>query len=242
MSNAVEKMPVSEQRPLSPLDILDRAMEKGDLALVEQAMRMYERWEDREARKTFNRAITRAKAELPALVKTRTASFGTGKTAYRYDDLAEITRAVDPVLSRHGLHYRWRTINPPETAVTVTCVVSHDDGYSEENSLSGMPDTSGSKNPIQAIVSTVTYLQRATLKASLGLAAGQDTDAHSEKKTVSDERKIGEKQINALQQKIVATGTDIAAFCKHFEIGEIAYLPARRFYEAIGMLTQKATQ
>ena len=40
----------------------------------------------------------------------------------------------------------------------------------------GTPDNSGSKNSIQAIGSTTTYLQRYTLFSILGLAAGEDDD------------------------------------------------------------------
>jgi hypothetical protein len=64
--------------------------------------------------------------------------------------------------------------------VTVICVIGHADGYSEEASkLSAAPDTSGSKNPIQSIGSAVTYLERYTLRAALGLAAAKDDDGLS---------------------------------------------------------------
>jgi hypothetical protein len=46
----------------------------------------------------------------------------------------------------------------------------------EETTLPGMPDLSGNKNPIQAIGSAVTYLQRYTLKAALGLTVSKEED------------------------------------------------------------------
>ena len=50
-------------------------------------------------------------------------------------------------------------------------------GHSEETTLKAPPDTSGSKNSIQAIGSTVTYLERYTLLAATGMAAaGMDND------------------------------------------------------------------
>jgi hypothetical protein len=61
----------------------------------------------------------------------------------------------------------------------VTCIIAHSAGYSEENSLSAPFDPSGNKNPLQAIGSAQTYLQRYTLKAALGLAAAKDDDARS---------------------------------------------------------------
>jgi hypothetical protein len=58
----------------------------------------------------------------------------------------------------------------------VTCILTHEKGHSEETSLQGPPDTSGSKNSIQAVGSSVTYLCRYTLLAACGLAASEDTD------------------------------------------------------------------
>jgi hypothetical protein len=67
-------------------------------------------------------------------------------------------------------------------------------GHSEETTLKAIPDTSGSKNSIQAIGSTVTYLERYTLLAAMGMAAaGMDNDG----RTVDEEQKpkISEAQV-----------------------------------------------
>ena len=53
----------------------------------------------------------------------------------------------------------------------MTCVLSHRDGHFEETTLTAGRDDSGKKNAIQQVGSTITYLQRYTLKAALGLAA-----------------------------------------------------------------------
>jgi hypothetical protein len=128
-----------------------------------------------KARKAFDAAMSQAK--MPVIVKNREASFGQGR-GYKFEDLAQIATAVEPVLAEQGLSYRFRTATNNDK-VTVTCIVSHRDGHSEENSLSASPDTSGSKNSIQAIGSAVTYLQRYTLKAALGLSASIDDDGHA---------------------------------------------------------------
>jgi hypothetical protein len=122
-----------------------------------------------------------AKAEIPVIRKNREVDFpsksGGARTNYRYEDLAEIARTVDPILARHGLSYRFRTSSPPNEPVTVICVIAHRSGHFEENTLSAGRDDSGNKNSIQAVGSTLTYLQRMTLKAALGLAAAEDDDA-----------------------------------------------------------------
>ena len=163
-----------------PMSLVQRAFDAGNLELVERALVLQERWEAAQARKAFNAAMAAVRGELPAIVKNRSVSYG-GKTgtSYRHEDLAGIASQIDPILAKHGLTYRFRTeANGP--ALKVTCIISHrDGGYSEENSLSAPNDTSGSKNSIQAVGSTQTYLQRYTLKGALGLAASNDDDGQS---------------------------------------------------------------
>ncbi len=61
----------------------------------------------------------------------------------------------------------------------MTCILTHELTHSERTSLTAKPDQSGKKNPIQAIASTVSYLQKYTLLAITGLAAqGMDTDGN----------------------------------------------------------------
>ena len=145
-------------------------------------MGLQERWEATQARKAFNAAIAAFKADPPEILKSVTVDFTskrTGeRTSYKHEDLAELLAAVDPVLAEHGLGSLQGGCDNGQ--VTVTCVIGHADGYSEaDNTLSAAPDTSGSKNHVQAIASAVSYLQRYTLKAALGLAAARDDDGRA---------------------------------------------------------------
>ncbi len=120
-----------------------------------------------------------AKAEIPTITKNRTVDFTTakGRTHYNFEDLAEIARTIDPILGKYGLSYHWRTSSTPGEPIIVTCFLTHRDGHSSDgNTLSASRDESGNKNGIQGIGSTVTYLQRYTLKAALGLSAAKDDD------------------------------------------------------------------
>jgi hypothetical protein len=172
------------REPMAPYQsYLHEAIAKGaSTEVIEKLLSLQERWEANEARKAFNAAIARFKSNPPPILKTVQVGYdargGGSRTSYKHEDLAELMAAVDPALAAHGLWARWK-IHSGEK-VTVTCVIGHTDGYSEEAStLSAAPDASGSKNPIQAIGSAVTYLQRYTLKAALGLAAAKDDDGRS---------------------------------------------------------------
>ena len=152
----------------------------ADLDKLERMLAMKERMEAQSASIAFARALSDARAEIPPITKDATVDYGKGekRTTYRHETLAGIARVIDPILSKHGLSYRYRTIQG-NGGVCVTCVIQHSGGHSEETSLSGAPDGSGSKNGFQAVGSAVTYLQRYTLKAALGLSAEVDDDAQA---------------------------------------------------------------
>lgn len=163
---------------LTPMEMLQSAVERGaDINVIEKLMNLQERWEAHQARRAFDEAISAAKAEIPVITKNRAVDFTSqkGRTHYRHEDLGEIVNVVTPILGRYGLSFRFRTITEAKS-VSVTCIISHRDGHFEENTLSASHDESGNKNSIQAIGSTITYLQRYTLKAALGLAASNDDD------------------------------------------------------------------
>lgn len=223
---------------MTPMEMLDRAVSQGaSVETLSKLMDLQERWEANQARKAFELAMSEVKAELPRIVKNKTVDFTTqkGRTNYQYEDLASIVNQIGPVLSTHGLSVRYRTSAEPGQPITVTCIISHSMGHSEENTLMAGKDESGNKNSIQAIGSTVTYLQRYTLKAALGLAAGADDDGAK----ADDQGTISEGERQVILTMIDETETDIAKFCEVFQIGSIAEMPVTSFRRAVAMLDAK---
>lgn len=223
---------------LTPMDMVGRAVASGaSIEVVEKLMALHERWEANQGRKAFDEAMAAAKAEIPVIFKSREVDFTSakGRTHYRYEDLAEIAKTINPILGKHGLSYRFRTTSPANEPVTVTCIVSHRQGYSEENTLSAGRDESGNKNSIQAIGSTLTYLQRMTLKAALGLAASSDDDgaASSSAMTITDE------QVNTLRDLIEDVGADLPKFVAYLRVESLADLRQSDFKRAVAALEAK---
>lgn len=165
----------------TPMNLLDRAIASGaPMEMIKELMALVEHREKTEARKAFSAALAEASAKLPNVIKTKLVDFTSakGRTRYMHESLDDVVKAVRPVLGEHGLSFRFRLHESAE-GLTVTCIIEHAGGHSEENSLSAPRDDSGNKNVIQAKGSAVTYLQRITLKASLGLAAALDDDGQS---------------------------------------------------------------
>lgn len=240
-STAVAMRPAQELAP-SPWGLIREALAAG--AAIETVRELTELAKDMDrwqARKAFDQAMACAKAEIPTIVKNREVDFTSqkGRTHYRHEDLAEIVRTVDPILSKYGLSCRFRTLNPPNEPITVICSISHKDGYFEENSLSGPRDESGNKNSLQSIGSTQTYLQRYTLKAALGLAASNDDDGKSAGEAPAT---ITEEQAAELERRLRETEANIPAFLDFFKVDGIGDIPAKRHDEASRMLARKAAQ
>lgn len=231
-------VPAIQSAP-TPMALLDRALASGaDVVMIERLMGLQERWEANQARKAFDNAMSSAKSEIPNITKNREVDFTSpkGRTNYRYEDLGEIAKTVSPILAKHGLSYRYRTTSNVNEPVTVTCIVSHRDGHFEENTLCAGRDDSGNKNSIQQVGSTLTYLQRMTLKAALGLAVSNDDDG----KTAAEDGPISQEQFETLRELIDSIGADIQKTCQFFKIEGLALLPASKYDEAILRLKQWA--
>ena len=140
--------------------------------------------EDRAAERAINLAMSVAKGELAPVLKTRDVDFqsnksGAARTKYKYENFADVARIVDPVFAAHGLAYRFAVEQGGEL-VKVTCIVSHADGYSERVRLESKVDPgSTGMSMVQALGSALTYLQRYSLRAAIGLAAAVDDDGRA---------------------------------------------------------------
>lgn len=222
---------------MTPMEMISQAVESGaGVEMIERLMTLQERWEANMGRKAFDLAISEAKAKIPAIVKNREVDFTSskGRTHYRHEDLAQIAKVIDPILAEHGLSYRYRSEQDGQT-VKVTCILSHRDGYSEETSLQSGSDQSGNKNHIQAVGSALTYLQRYTLKAALGLAASNDDDGQQ----AETGARITADQFRTLQEKIERAGADEERFVKYLKVESLEELPQSKFGAADAALDQK---
>ena len=222
MSNlkTVENLP-TQRGAMTPMDMLNHAVASGaNIEILEKLMALQERYEKNQARKAFDEAIAAAKAEIPPIVKTSTAH-----NNKRYADFASIARAIDPIITKHGLSYRFRTTQ--NGTINVTCVLSHKAGHFEENTLAGPADKTGSKNDIQAIGSTLTYLQRYSLVQALGLSASDDDDgrASNGKSTTT----IDAQQAQNLRDMITAAKTSEPRFLAWARVQKIEDIRAEYY-------------
>src|SRR5260221_3716404 len=165
------------------MQIIDRAATDPafDVAKLQAILALRERWYATEARRAYVTALAGFKQSPPQIMKDRQVNFKSertgGVTNYKHATLDNASELIGAALSAHGLSHRWNVEQADGGMIRVTCILTHVQGHSEQVSMSALPDTSGSKNSIQAIGSTTSYLQRYTLFAATGLAPKDaDTD------------------------------------------------------------------
>lgn len=218
------------------MQMLSHAVTSGQsIEVVRELMAMSKELAADEARRAFDAAVADAKAEISAQTIFKNAS---GHNNKRYADFSAYAKVVDPVLGKFGLSYRFRTVQADR--IKVSCILSHKAGHSEENSLEGPADTTGNKNAIQSVGSTLTYLQRYTLIQALGLAATNDDDGGKSGQRIDD--LINVEQVETLLGLIDKTDTDIEKFCETFKIGALTEMRVIDFDGATRALNIKLTR
>jgi hypothetical protein len=168
------------QMSKAPADLIAMALDRqADPNVLSKLMDLQERWEAQKARKEYVLAMTAFKREAPAVLKKNDrVDFTTqkGRTVYNYANLGSIVQEMTALLGKHELSAAWETAQNDKGMISVSCHITHSAGHRETVTLEGPPDISGNKNAIQAIGSAVTYLQRYTLLAALGLATTEEDD------------------------------------------------------------------
>jgi len=219
-------------------DLLAYALDKGaGVEVLEKLMALQERHEANEARKAYHKAMAAFKADPPQISKNRHVKFTTSKGTTEYDH-ASLDHAADEIgkaMAKHGLSASWKTDH--NGTITVKCIITHELGHSESTSLSAPADTSGSKNPIQSLGSTISYLQRYTLLAITGLAAkGQDDDGAGASGGADT---LNEEEVANIEALITEVKANRKKLLEYFGVGGVELLPASRYKEAVAMLERK---
>lgn len=223
---------------VTPMQMLQAAVEQNDLDKMEKFMELQERWEANEARKAYTVAMTSFKGDPPVIYKNKLVGYENkdgSVTGYRHASLDHVVDAIGAGLAKHGLSHRWDICDIEGGQIKVTCIITHEKGHSESVSLQAGADSTGKKNNIQAKGSTVTYLQRYTLLSATGLAAkGQDDDGQS-----AEVERITEEQANQIHAMITENNIPKAPFLKFMKCESIETITAQAFSEAINALKRK---
>jgi hypothetical protein len=221
---------------------LQAARDGVDVDRLKQVKDLYKEMQADAAKRAYLNALAQAKSEFTPIVKTRLVDYphkdGRGRTSYKYEELADITDVVVPILSKHGITHSFKVDQSQPPKIKVSCILAHANGYEDEpRTLEGVEDTSGQKSPNQAIASTITFMERGTLKQALGLAAGRDDDGQG-----GDEcgkALIDGDQLILVQQLLQETESNVGVFFLTIGCEGFSDMTVAQFNRGVALLNEK---
>jgi len=208
---------------------------------IERLAALYERIKAAEAKTAYMAALSAMQPDLPVIerkgkitIRAKVDGERTGavQQATAYALWEDINEAISPVLKTHGFALSFRTGTAIDGKLTVTGILSHRGGHQEETTLSLMHDSTGSKNSVQAIGSSLSYGKRYTAGALLNITSrGEDDDGLS-----GGASYITDEQASTIQNMLAEVQADLSMFLKFVEAESVDKIPAKNFDKAMQAL------
>ncbi|MBB3020697.1 hypothetical protein FHR70_003783 [Microvirga lupini] len=241
-SNAVAVQEPNVPVPVVPesaaiIQVIERAAMNPavDIDKMERLLQMQERIMERNAKAAYAADLARMQPDLPVIIERGAIKGSNKQVQSTYALWEDINDAIKPVLSNHGFALSFRT-GQEEGRITVTGVLSHRDGHSEETTMHLPIDTSGSKNAVQAVGSSISYGKRYTAGALLNITSrGEDDDGNA----AGAGEGISDEQVMKIRDLIEAVGANEKKFLQYLKVESIAAIPAKDYERAIAALNAK---
>lgn len=215
-----QDLQVVDQLPLEPaqpsgegamvLAMIDKLVQRPDVPVekIQQMLDMHLGLKSEQAKSAYFSAFALMQPKLPTVVERGQIKNKFGQVQSKYALWEDVVETFAPVLAQYGFALSFRTQNG-DGKLRVTAILAHRDGHTEETSLELPLDTSGSKNAVQAVGSSVSYGKRYTAFALLNIATrGEDDDGQSAVARAG----ITEEQASDLFDLIAETSTDVNKF------------------------------
>lgn len=164
-----------ESQATAMMQIISRAAADPacDLDKMERLLIMKERIDKEENSRQFNSDMASMQIEMPSV-----AERGTGHNI-KYATFEDINDVAKPIMSRYGFAVSFKVVET-DRGVRVTGLLLHRSGHREETEMTFPSDTSGSKNAVQALGSSISYAKRYIMSAMLNITTrGEDDNGYA---------------------------------------------------------------
>lgn len=257
--NAVAVRPTADQAvapiPVNMLAVIARAA--ADPNCVPEKMRalldMQKEIAAEESRVAFTVAFVEMQGELPTInakgrieirEKDRVSGERTGKVLQStpYATFNEINRVTRPILQKHGFSLSFATDQSPDGRLIVRGVLKHIRGFQETTTLALPLETSGSKNNVQGVGSSLSYAKRYSSIALLNLVSEAPEDKDDDgiasggsgfQVSYQGPAQLSLDQSEKMVDAIEDCGIGIKRFCKHYQITAVIDLSPEFYDEAL---------
>lgn len=229
------------------IEVIARAARDETISVekMERLEAMYERMEAREAKKAFTNAMAAMKPKLPIIdrkgrieVREKTASGkrdGDIQQSTGFARWEDIDEAITPILHEHGFTLTFRSGVAADGKIAITGILDHVAGHREETTLPLPHDSTGSKNAVQAIGSSLSYGKRYTATFLLNIRTkGDDDDGEK-----APGGFVTEAQLEHIFRLLKDTKSDTTAFCRFMGVESVPDIKASDFDKAMTTLNLK---
>ena len=205
---------------------------------------------ERQARVAYSADFAQMQPKLPTIdrngrIEIRKKDQKTGErdgevqqsSPYAY--WADILEACSPHMLTHGFGISFRHSTTPEGKIVVTGILEHRDGHREENSIALIHDATGSKNPVQAIGSSLSYGMRYMGIMLLGVASKEHDNDKGAPPAPDGQQYITADQVTELEILLGQTQSDTSQFLKWCKVESLETMPRDKFKTAKDRLVAK---
>lgn len=211
-----------------------------DVDKLDRLLGMYERITANNARTAYAAALARMQPNLPTVSKRGIISVpskDTTKAGHEtpFAKWEDINEAIRPVLAEYGFALSFRVGQSQDGKITVTGILSHCEGHQEETTITLQHDSTGSKNAVQAVGSSVSYGKRYTAMALLNITTGGEDDDGK----LAPGGFVTDEQAEQITKGIREAGANPGAFLSYLGVSAVDQLPAARFKQAMDALAAK---
>jgi len=224
--------------PTSMLAVIERAAMNPDVdvAKMQALLEMQERVMVKQAELQFNTAKSQLMEVLPTVTKQGKIEFTDKDGNFRSTPFAryeDIDRVIRPFLIQYGFSVSFDS-EPVEGGSLMSGTLSHSGGHSKTSSIRLPLDTSGSKNNLQAMGSTISYGKRYLVGMLLNIiTVGEDNDGATFGECIDIEKAA---EIDTL---IRESGADLEKFLSYMAVESIQDILTKDYKKAINSLNAK---
>lgn len=248
-----EQIPEAQSETAAFVSMIERAARDPnvDVDKLERLLAIQERVIERNAKAAYQADFAEMKPKLPVIdrrgrieIREKDAKGGrtgpiTQSTAFaRWEDIDE---AITPILHDHGFSLTFRTDAAADGRIIVTAVLAHKNGHEERTSIPPLPfDTSGSKNNVQAVGSSLSYGKRYAATLLLNIRTKGEDDDGAKGGAVET---LSDAQISTINSLLTETKSNIDSFLALAESESVSDITVAKFDVLVKLLeSKKATK
>ena len=209
------------------MQVIERAARDPsvDIERMERLLQMHERLSAKQAETAYAEALARLQPKLPIIRERGAIKNSSGNVQSMYALWEDIVGVITPILATEGFSLSFR-IAHPDNKIEVTGVLTHERGHGERTAIVLPADTSGSKNAVQAVASSVSYGKRYTAGALLNLRTGELDD---DGQTATTGPKLNPEQVAQVERRLKEANVDPGTFFEFWHVESIDQLLAANY-------------